>query len=313
MRLPLSGLAAPLGLAVVLFAAALSPVVAQVAEVVSTTDTARLVKDARGEVEVPLDPGRIVALHNIFSEALVAMGTAPVGAVERPSGLPSQLLDALKDTQPVGDQDSPDFEAILALEPDLILAQADEIGDNYELLSAIAPTLLLDEPEGPWREWLRGLGEAIGRTDQAAAAIAAYDARAAEVKAQIAAVRPDDTVLLLRVREKDIRVYGGSRRSGPVLYQDLGLNPHPLVPLDVEHVTVSNEIIPELTADHIFLLAEDEAKMAGIEATALWQGLPAVKAGHVYRVNMEPWNQSTGPISFGVIVEDVATHMGKAD
>src|SRR5690606_9969949 len=117
-------------------------------------------------VEVPLEAGRIVALHNIFSEALVAMGTAPVGAVERPSGMPGQLLEALKDTQPVGEQDAPDFEAILALDPDLILAQADEIGDNYELLSAIAPTLLLDEPEGPWREWLHGLGEALGRAEQ---------------------------------------------------------------------------------------------------------------------------------------------------
>ena len=313
MTLSLLRLGASAGLALSLIASALSPATAQVAEVVATTDTARIVRDARGEVEVPINPGRIVALHNIFSEALVAMGMAPVGAVERPTGMPSQLLDALKDTQPVGDQDSPDFEAILALDPDLILSQADEIGDNYQLLSAIAPTLLLDEPEGPWREWLRGLGEAIGRLDQAEAAITAYDMRAAEVKAQIAAIRPDDTVLLLRVREKDIRVYGGSRRSGPVLYQDLGLNPHPLVPLDKEHVTVSNEIIPELTADHIFLLAEDEAKMAGIEATALWQGLPAVKAGHVYRVNIEPWNQSTGPISFGVIVEDVAAHLGKAD
>lgn len=313
MGLSLFRHSASIGLALMLAAAPLSSANAQIAEVLSTSDTARIVKDARGEVEVPLAPGRIIALHNIFSEALVAMGTAPVGAVARSSGMPAHLRDALQDTRPVGDQDAPDFEAILALEPDLILSQADEIGDNYELLSAIAPTVLLDEPEGPWREWLHGLGETLGLVDEADAAIAAYDARAAEVKAQIAAVRPNDTVLLLRVREKDIRVYGGSRRSGPVLYQDLGLNPHPLVPLDVEHVTVSNEIIPQLTADHIFLMVEDEGKMAGIEGTALWQGLPAVQAGHVYRVNIEPWNQSTGPLSFARIVEDVAEHMGKAD
>lgn len=304
---------AALGLALLLATASLVPAMAQVAEVLNTTDSARIVRDARGEVEVPLEPTRIIALHNIFSEALVAMGVAPVGAVARASGMPEQLQHGLKDTQPVGEQNAPDFEAILALEPDLILAQADKIGDNYELLSAIAPTLLLDEPEGPWREWLHGLGEAIGHTKEADATIAAYDARAAEVKAEVAALHPDETVLLLRVREKDIRVYGGSRRSGPVLYQDLGLNPHPLVPLDVEHETVSNEIIPELTADHIFLMVEDETKMAGIEGTALWQGLPAVQAGHVYRVDIAPWNQSTGPISFSRIVEDVAEHLGKAD
>ncbi|VDS04009.1 putative siderophore-binding lipoprotein YfiY precursor [Devosia equisanguinis] len=318
VRLNLMGLSllrqsASMGLALLLACAPLAPAMAQVAEILDTTATARIVKDARGEVEVPLAPHRIVALHNMFSEALVAMGIAPVGAVARVNGMPGQLQDALKDTQPVGDQSAPDFEAILGLEPDLILAQADKIGDNYELLSAIAPTLLLDEPEGPWREWLHGLGEALGHAEQADAAIAAYDARAAEVKAEVADLHPDETVLLLRVREKDIRVYGGSRRSGPVLYQDLGLTPHPLVPLEVEHETVSNEIIPQLTADHIFLMVEDEAKMSGIEATALWQGLPAVKAGHVYRVDIQPWNQSTGPISFGRIVEDVADHMGKAD
>lgn len=304
---------ASVALAILLASAAWTPAIAQVAEVLTTTDSARIVKDARGEVEVPLEAKRIVSLHNMFSEALVSMGLPPVGAVARASGMPEQLREEMKDTKPVGEQDAPDFEAILALEPDLILAQADKIGDNYELLSAIAPTILLDEPEGPWREWLHGLGEAIGHAPEADAAIAAYDTRAAEVKAEIAALRPDETVLLLRVREKDIRVYGGSRRSGPVLYQDLGLTPHPLVPLEVEHETVSNEIIPQLTADHIFLMVEDETKMAGIEETALWQALPAVQAGHVYRVDIGPWNQSTGPISFGRIVEDVAEHMGKAD
>ncbi|HWJ87698.1 MAG TPA: iron-siderophore ABC transporter substrate-binding protein [Pelagibacterium sp.] len=304
---------AALGAALLYFALGLAPAQAQVAQVVSENEAARVVLHAQGETEVPVHPHRIVALHNIFSEALVALGEAPVGAVVRPSGLPDQLADALADTALVGDQSAPDFEAILALDPDLILAQADEIGDNYELLSAIAPTLLLDEPNVDWRQWLIGLGEAVGKPDAAHDAVDAYDAHAAAVKAQVAAVRPDDTVLVLRVREKDLRVYGGARRSGLVLYQDLGLNPHPLVDLNEDSVTVSNEIIPELTADHLFLMVEDEDKMAGIEATALWQALPAVQAGHVYRVNMEPWNRSTGPISFAAIVDDVAAHLGTAD
>lgn len=294
-------------------ALATSTAYAQVAEVISANETGRIVLDGRGETEVPLNPQRIVALHNIFSEALVAFGTAPIGAVERPSGLPSQLVDALDGTQSVGLHNAPDFEAILALEPDLILGQADQMAENYELLSAIAPTLLLDEPDTDWREWYIGLGDALGLEEAAQAAVAAYDDHAAAVRDELAAARPGETVLLLRVRERDIRVYGGARRSGPVLYTDLALTPHALVPLDENHATVSNEIIPELTADHIFLMIEDEEKMAGIEETALWQALPAVVSGNVYKVNIEPWNQSTGPISFTYIVDDVATAFGVAD
>lgn len=278
---------------------------AQVAVVVGETPEGRTVRHGLGETVVPANPQRIVSLHNIFSEALVAFGHPPIGTTVRPTGLPDQLAAGLADAANVGESDSPDFEAILALKPDLILGQADVHGEFYDLLKAIAPTVLVDEPETEWREWLSGLGAALGMQAEADAAIATYDAEAARVKARLAAELPGETVLVLRVREKDIRVYGGSRRSGPVLYTDLALTPHPLVPLDKEHVAISNEIIPELTADHIFLMVEDEERQAGLEATAIWQALPAVQAGHTYRVNMEPWNRSTGPISFGAIVDDV--------
>lgn len=279
---------------------------AQIAQTIASTDTTRTVEHAMGQSEIPADPQRIVALHNVFAEALVAMGLSPIGSVERPSGMPSQLADALAGVASVGSHSEPDFELVLGLEPDLILAQEKQRGDDYARLSAIAPTLLLNEPESEWRDWYRGLGEALGRAGQAEAAIAAYDAKAAEAKAALAAQRADETVLLLRVREKDMRVYGGARRSGPVLYVDLGLTPHAMVPLDDDHQEISFENIPELTADHIFIMVEDADKMTTIEQSELWQRLPAVQAGHVYKVNIEPWNQSVGPISFGVIVDDVS-------
>ena len=90
-----------------------------------------------------------------------------------------------------------------------------------------------------------------------------------------------------------------------MLYTDLGLTPHAMVPLGEDHQEISFENIPELTADHIFIMVEDEAKMTEVEQSDLWQRLPAVAAGHVYKVNIEPWNQSVGPISFSVIIDDV--------
>lgn len=64
--------------------------------------------------------------------------------------------------------------------------------------------------------------------------------------------------------------------------------------------------LPELTADHIFVMVEDAGKMTTIEQSELWQRLPAVAAGHVYRANIEPSNQSVAPMRFGMIVDDVA-------
>lgn len=292
------------GAAAILFGLA-GPAAAQLAQVVSSTDTTRLVEHGAGQTEIPAVPTRIVTLHNVFAEALAAMGLSPIGSVDRPSGMPSQLVDSLKDTATVGNHSSPDFELVLTLEPDLILAQEKQQGDNYARLSAIAPTLLLNEPEKEWRDWYRALGAALGHAAEIDATIAAYDAKAAETKAELAGKRAGETVLLLRVREKDIRVYGGARRAGPVLFEDLGLTPHETVPMDEDHQQISLENIPQLTADHIFLMIEDADRMSSIEQTDLWQRLPAVQAGHVYPVNIEPWNQSVGPISFAVVIDDV--------
>lgn len=286
--------------------ASASPALAQIAQVVLSTSDTRTIEHAAGQTEIPVAPQRIVVLHNVFAEALTAMGLSPIGSVNRPKGMPSQLSAALGKTETVGSHSEPDLERVLALAPDLILAQHSQQGDNYARLTDIAPTLLLDEPEQDWRDWYRGLGEALGQSEAASAAIAAYDDKAAAAKAALAAKRPDETVLLLRVREKDMRVYGGARRSGPVLYQDLGLTPHAMVPLDEDHQEISFENLPELTADHIFIMVEDADKMSTVEQSDLWQRLPAVQAGHVYKVNIEPWNQSVGPISFGVIIDNVS-------
>lgn len=295
---------APLALTVALGLGA-TPATAQIAEIVSSTPTTRVIEHAVGQTEIPASAARIVTLHNVFAEALAVMGLSPVGSVDRPSGMPTQLLETLADTVSVGLHSAPNFEQVLALDPDLILAQESQQAENYARLSAIALTLLLNEPETEWREWYIALGEALGHADAARAAVDAYDERAAATRAALAERRGDETVLLLRVREKDIRVYGGARRSGPVLYQDLGLTPHETVPLEDDHTEISAENVPWLTADHIFVMVEDVDRMASIEQTDLWQRLPAVQAGQVYPVNIEPWNQSVGPISFSVIIDDV--------
>lgn len=279
-------------------------------QIISRNAATQIVQHLTGQSEVRLRPARIVALHNSYTEALIGLGIVPAGAVERPQGAAAQLKDALLTTPSVGDQSSPDYEAILALQPDLILSVGEVHGQNYELLSAIAPTIVLREPDKDWRDWLKALAVVLGREMQADTRITAYDQRVAKIRETLKAQYSTETVLLLRVRQKDIRIYGAGRRSGPVLYEELQLKPHRLVPLDKNYEAISNELIGQLDADRIFLMVEDAGRLGSIEKSQLWKSLPAVRAGHVYKVNIEPWNQSSGPLSSGIIIDDVAAAFG---
>lgn len=281
-----------------------------VALIVSRNAETQRVQHLGGQTDVALHPLRIVSLHNVFSEALTALDIVPLGAVERPEGAVIQLKSALADTHSVGNPGNPDYEAILALQPDLILSAGEAYGQNYDLLQAIAPTIVLHEPDADWRPWFNGLAAIFDRSAKAQAVIASYDQKADKIRQQLQQSHADETVLLLRVRQKDIRVYGTGRRAGPVLYNDLQMTPHRLVPIDQNYQPISSELIAQMDADRIFLMVEDEEKLGNVEKSTLWQSLPAVKAGRVYRVNIQPWNQSSGPLSAGIILDDVAAAFG---
>ncbi|RUR32099.1 iron-siderophore ABC transporter substrate-binding protein [Vreelandella andesensis] len=271
---------------------------------------ARVLRDPR-DLAVSENQKRIVALDAFFAEMLAAMGLPPVAMPMRAGGAPPpHLADALGDVASVGLHSAPDYEAVIGIRPDLIVGQAARFATEASLLESIAPTLLLNEPADDWREFMTALANGLGRRAEAEQAISAYDRRVANMRESLGNRGRRPTVLLLRVRQKDIRIYGGERRAGLVMYHDLGLVPHTLTPTDKKNITISMEIIPQIDADVLLLMAEDEARMSSIEQTELWRRLPAVQAGQVHRVNMAWWNQSIGPISFGRILDDIGTIFG---
>lgn len=270
------------------------------------------VLDNQFSLATPVPPRRIVALDAFFAEMLAAMGAPPVAMTMRDGAPPPHLAAFLGNVTSLGLHSAPDFEAVIGARPDLILGQRARFAAEASLLNAIASTLLLDEPAGGWRSFMLALSMPLELEGPAATAIAHYDDRAKALREKLADAADAETVLLMRVRQRDIRVYGMLRRGGLVLQRDLGLKPHHLTPPDRDNVTVSAEIIPRLDADRLFLMVEDERRMGTIEAGPLWQGLPAVKAGRVCRVDIAWWNQSVGPVSFGRVLDDVAAAFGIA-
>lgn len=105
----------------------------------------------------------------------------------------------------------------------------------------------------------------LDRETQVDTLITTYEQRVAKLRQILQAQHSDETVLLLRVRQKDIWIYGVGRRSGPVLYEQLALTPHRRVPLNKNYEAISNELIGQMDADRIFLMVKDAGRLGSIE------------------------------------------------
>ena len=79
----------------------------------------------------------------------------------------------------VGEIGEPNLEQIAALKPDLILGSDVRVKDFYDELSAIAPTVFTESVGVTWKENLKVHAQALGREEQAAALMTAYQKRAA--------------------------------------------------------------------------------------------------------------------------------------
>src|SRR5687768_9019713 len=76
-----------------------------------------------GTTEVPDNPQRIVILTNEGTEALLAAGIKPVGAVRSWLGNPwyAHIQPLMEGVEVVGEESAVNLEVIAALQPDLII------------------------------------------------------------------------------------------------------------------------------------------------------------------------------------------------
>ncbi|MEE2056047.1 ABC transporter substrate-binding protein [Rhodococcus artemisiae] len=134
-------------------------------------------------------PERVVTLGNPAFEDVIALGIDPVGAsVHNIEALPYLAdhadHDSIDDNLADPYANEINFEAILALEPDLIVAPAwPQFTEptTAETLRKIAPTLIFDmqDADNDWQLGIRQVAQAFDRTDEGeqliADAVAAYD------------------------------------------------------------------------------------------------------------------------------------------
>lgn len=152
----------------------------------TATVTARTISTPRGDVQVPLNPQRIVCLQ--YAEGvLLDVGVTPIGVllIDESTLLPEQIT-ALESIQRVGSGDAAeiDVEQVAKLQPDLILG-AFRAGTEipYDALTVIAPTVIFDlATAAEAREQTIQIADVIGKRAEAEQWRTDYQARVDAIK-----------------------------------------------------------------------------------------------------------------------------------
>ncbi|KIL37847.1 hypothetical protein SD70_30215, partial [Gordoniibacillus kamchatkensis] len=258
----------------------------------SAADATRTVKHAMGETQVPAQPKKIVILTNEGTEALLALGIKPVGAVQSWTGNPwyAHLQKDMEGVTVVGKEGEPNLEAIAALKPDLIIGNKMRHEKIYEHLKAIAPTVFSETLRGQWKDNFKLYADTVNRKAEGDKVIADFDKRAADISQKLGD-RMNTKVSLVRFMPGDTRIYYKDTFSGIILDQ-IGLKrPDSQNKNEFAATKLSKERIPEMDGDIIFYFTYEtgngEASKLEEQWTKdpLWLNLSAVKAGKAYRVD----------------------------
>ena len=276
-----------------------------------TTENIVTVTDVRGEVEIPANPKRIVDLSG-NSDILSILGYKVVGTANSDAydytKFPSYLEETLSGAKILGYsmQDTMDVEAVMNLNPDLIVISTVQ-EKMYDALSEIAPTVMIQLEALNWKDDVRALGKVFGKEDVANEWIANYEAKAKEAGDKIKAKYGDDTTYLSFLASGgQFFVFDGAG-FGDVLYKDMGLAKPEGMPeqTDISLPVVTYEGLAAIKADYIFAIATDE-DLAQLEANSIWNNLPAVKNGNVVILESSPYfNQGYSPIGREKLVDEI--------
>ncbi|WP_156172232.1 ABC transporter substrate-binding protein [Paenibacillus dauci] len=255
-------------------------------------------KTANGTITHDVN-ARVASMSIHITNNLLALGIKPVGSVvggDVKDFLP-HVADQLQGTTKLGPVADPDMEALLSLQPDVIYIDKEYSGKDLAKFEAIAPTIVIDMDQGTWQDQLKQIATHTGRTQQADEFIKTYDAKAAKVSEMIhAKLGADAKVMAIRATAKELRVMSTGRPLGPIMYNDLKLQPADGV-ADIAatepFAVISKEVLPDYHADAIFVIiskgSEAQATFDALESNPVWQNLKAVKEKHVYMLDGQKW------------------------
>ncbi|WLR55687.1 iron-siderophore ABC transporter substrate-binding protein [Mesobacillus subterraneus] len=281
-------------------------------------ETSYTVEHAMGSTTLEKTPEKVVILTNEGTEALLALGVTPVGAVQSWTGDPwyDHIAEDMKDVQVVGVESQVNVEAIAALQPDLIIGNKMRQEDIYEQLKAIAPTVFAEDLRGNWKNNFELYSKAVNKEEKGKEVLAAYDQRIEDLKEKLGD-KVNTEVSMVRFMAGDVRIYHKDSFSGVILEQIGMARPESQDKEDFAEKGVTKERIPAMDGDVLFYFTYDEGDGKATEVEKEWiedplfQNLEVAKKGEVYKVSDAIWNTAGGVKAANLMLDDLEKHLLK--
>ncbi|WP_020616137.1 ABC transporter substrate-binding protein [Paenibacillus daejeonensis] len=281
-------------------------------EDIPETAGTRTVTTAAGEIDIPVQPERIVLTYHDDIDHFMALGLRPIGVptYERAGNIDGYLpylADQMEGIEKLGNAPMP--EHILGANPDLIVAGYHHM-PYVDELNKIAPTVGYDWVVD-WRKTHLDMGRTFGLEEKAQANIDAFNAEVEQTKAYLQPIIGDEPTAFIRVRQKQLELYGAANTGSSasfILYDLLELTPVEEAPTEEPVSVFALESFVDLKAEHIFLYVtdgdENQQLAEDLLTNALYANVPAVQKGQVYLVESFPWDRG-GPIAFTLGMQDI--------
>ncbi|MEM6435435.1 MAG: iron-siderophore ABC transporter substrate-binding protein [Cyanobacteria bacterium P01_D01_bin.115] len=262
----------------------------------TTASATRLIKHDLGETAIPVNPQRVVTLTEAWLLApAITLGVKPIATTtySAADGIPFRGVtpEQVEGIEILGDGHQPSLEKLLALKPDLILADANLHEGIYSQLSDIAPTVAFDlfyQGES-FKESFRRIADVLDKTERAEQLLDQYQDRVNQFK-QVMGNRLDELQISF------IAIYGELSTLEPFwlayeVFSDVGLK---LIPIQEEMAYSGNadfslETLPEHDGDFLFIEKYPSQDIEDILSSPLWQKLDAVTSGNYLEVSPQRW------------------------
>ncbi|MEM7125974.1 MAG: ABC transporter substrate-binding protein [Chloroflexota bacterium] len=282
-------------------------------EVVSCDKGLRSIDTAFGPTCIPDAPERVIALNENIMANLIALDAPPIAVQDwSRRDFTAYLGDTTGTIASVGNSDGPNYEAMLALNPDVIVAMPSNVDEeSMETLTQIAPVAVAPADNTDWRGNILYVGEVIGKVDEAEALVAATDARLAEFRAAYEAqALADEEIAIIRSRADSFNIYHGDFFIVKIT-EDAGLK----MPASFDEITerrLSLEAIELIEGDRLFVMVRNERESGAfidLSASPLWQTIPAVQNDEVYLVNWSVWVAGWNIVGANLVIDDLYFYM----
>lgn len=269
-----------------------------------------------GTTKIEKNPKRIVVLEFSFLDALAALEVSPVGVADdkKRERIGKEYTNVIgHDWKSVGTRKAPSLEVIASLKPDLIIGDEKRHASVYQLLSQIAPTIILDSLSGDYQNSLSNfkvVGKALNKSKEAEARIEEHRKKMKQIS-KVLEGKKSFSMQFGITNQKALWLHGPNSYNGSLL-RFLGFKNKMKSGQSKNIAKTSLEQFSELNPD-VFVLGKyrKDTLVERWSGEVLYKKLNSVKNNRVFNVDANRWTRMRGIIAAELKAKDLVELMAK--